>query len=308
MVPETKCDAPDNGAQPTIGVMATLTDYARLAPHLAPYGRTRMLDERGTIAAVTRGQLDLLIVAPRHDWWAEQAAMGAIEAAASVSRTAVLAMVPKGDAAALALAFDRGAADCIGYPFDPEEATIRARALLRRKAAADRRRVAAAEVRRLALTDPVTGLWNRHYLDTDLAAKIEQARTTGRPLALVMIDIDRFKPINDRHGHTVGDRVLHDVAARLGGGIRSADTLARFGGDELALVMPDTGLETAKSVAERLRGLVAGAVSASAFAVTVSMGVAELNPDEPAAALLARADAALYTAKVRGRNSVAAAS
>ena len=293
--------------RPTLGVIANLTDYALLAPALAAEGRTLMLDERSAIGAVRDGLVDVLIIAPRSDWWAEINAVVDLRIEAERQHVTVLAMVPAGDAIALTMAFDSGVADCVAYPFDAHEVAVRVRALLRRKHVADRRRADSAEVRRLALTDPVTGLWNRHYLDSDLAAKISRAHATARPLSLMMIDIDRFKPINDRHGHAIGDRVLRSIATRLAGGIRSADTLARFGGDELALVMPDTALATAAGVAERLRALVAEGIEVP-FAVTISIGVAELAFDEPAEMLLTRADKALYAAKFDGRNRVAAAS
>ena len=266
-----------------------------------------MLDERSAIGAVRDGLVDVLIIAPRSDWWAEINAVVDLRIEAERQHVTVLAMVPAGDAIALTMAFDSGVADCVAYPFDAHEVAVRVRALLRRKHVADRRRADSAEVRRLALTDPVTGLWNRHYLDSDLAAKIGRAHATARPLSLMMIDIDRFKPINDRHGHAIGDRVLRSIATRLAGGIRGADTLARFGGDELALVMPDTPLTTAAGVAERLRALVAEGIEVP-FAVTISIGVAELAFDEPAEMLLTRADKALYAAKFDGRNRVAAAS
>lgn len=289
-----------------IGVIANLTDYAALAPHLAGDARTLLLDERSAVGTLRDGRVDLLIVAPRNDRW-DAAAVADLKAEAERAHVAVLAMVPRGDAAALAAAFDSGVADCAAYPFDAHEVVVRARALLRRKVATDRRRADAAELRQLALTDPVTGLWNRHHLDTELAERIARAQAAARPLSLLMIDIDRFKPINDRHGHAVGDRVLRSVATRLAGGIRIGDTLARFGGDELALIMPDTRLAVAAGVAERLRALVADGIEVP-FAVTISIGVAELAFDEPAEMLLSRADKALYAAKFEGRDCVAAAS
>ncbi len=288
--------------------MANLADYAVVSAALLPVGRCMMLDERSAVAATRNGAIDLLIVAPRHDWWAERPGVADLAVAAADERLSVLAMVPSGDAVALAHAFDSGVADCVAYPFDRDEVAIRVRTLLRRKAAADRQRLAAAEVRRLALTDPVTGLWNRHHLDTELTARIDAAAAGGRPLALLMIDIDRFKPINDRHGHAIGDRVLRAVATRLANGIRSGDTLARFGGDELALIMPETPLAVAAGVAERLRALVADGTTEVPFAVTISIGVAELEAGETASTLLARSDKALYAAKVDGRNRVAAVS
>lgn len=294
-------------SRPAIGILANLVDYSTLAAALAGDARTVMLDKRSAVAAMRDGAVDLLVVAPRHDWWAEIGDIADVEREARRTHTAVLALVPRGDAAALALAFDNGVADCAAYPIEIHEVMVRVRSLLRRKRVADRRRNEASEIRRLALTDPVTGIWNRHHLDTDLAVKVAAASAGARPLSLLMIDIDRFKPINDHHGHASGDKVLRQVATGLCGGIRSSDTLARFGGDELVLVMPDTAIDVAARVAERLRALVE-MVTDVPFSVTVSIGVAELGFDETAAMLLAKADNALYAAKLAGRNRVAAAS
>lgn len=271
-------------------------------------GRVVALADAPLVMAAGADDLSLLVVAPTDAPDTDGSAFAAINAVMALHPVPVFALFARGDAAAMARAFDNGAADCGGYPIDPDEVRIRIRALLRRKEVDDRLRADAAEVRRIAHTDPVTGLWNRHYLDTDLSAQIARAVASTRPLSLLMIDIDRFKPINDRHGHAIGDKVLRAVATRLAGGIRSIDTLARFGGDELVLLMPDTAIDTASAVAERLRALVAEGTTEVPFGVTISIGVAELNLDEPATSLLAKADAALYCAKLDGRNRVAAAS
>jgi two-component system cell cycle response regulator len=275
---------------------------------LADAGCVVPFDEHSALDAARAGEIALLIVAPQAAGWAGASMFAALLAEVARHEVALFAMVPQGDTAALARAFDGGAADCGNYPIEAEEIRIRIRSLLQRKAIADQLRLDAAEVRRIAHTDPVTGLRNRHYLDTELAARIALTSVLGCPLSLLMIDIDRFKPINDRHGHAIGDKVLRAVANRLSAGIREIDTLARYGGDELALIMPDTGIDTARAVAERLRALVADGTTEVPFQVTISIGVAELNAGQSALALLARADAALYAAKSGGRDRVAAAS
>lgn len=299
----------EDGALPRIGILASRPDHAMMAAVLAAEGRTTMLDERGAVAAIRGRTIDLLIVAPRGHWWTDLVKLSHLDAEIRQANDnlMVLAMVPHGDAVALAAAFDSGVADCASYPPDVAEVVVRARALLRRKAVGDRRRADADVVRHLAMTDPVTGLWNRHHLDRELAAMVGRARAGARSLAVLMIDIDGFKPINDRYGHAIGDKVLRSVATRLAGGIRHGDTLARYGGDELALIMPDTGVAEATGVAERLRGLVADGIEVP-FVVTISVGAAELGLGESATMLLTRADRALYAAKFDGRNRVAAAS
>ncbi len=308
MVSFTEHGRTGDRSTPAIGVVANLVDYAIIAPALADLGKTYLLDEVTMFAAVRDGKLDLLLLVPRNDWWQEVDGIADLQAAATRVQISVLAMVPAGDARALAYAFEQGVADCAPYPVDAAETAVRVGALLRRKSVADRLRADAAAVRRLALTDPVTGLWNRHYLDTELAARIATAEASGRTLSVLMIDIDAFKPINDRHGHAIGDKALRAVAMRLSAGIRANDILARFGGDELVLVMPDTGIDAAAIVAERLRALVADGTTEVPFGLTISIGVAELMAAETATALIDRADKALYAAKLDGRNRVAAAS
>jgi two-component system cell cycle response regulator len=160
--------------------------------------------------------------------------------------------------------------------------------------------------------DPVTGLYNRHHLDTTLPAAIDSARAGNRPLALLMIDLDALKPFNDRWGHAAGDRVLRTVAEALQASVRVTDTIARYGGDEIAVVMPDTDHATARALASRLVEVVAntriGRAGDGPAGVTVSIGLAVLDDrDVDARSLLLRADDALYAAKRAGRNRVAEA-
>lgn len=290
-----------------IGVIAGPDDAALLERILADDAAIVRLDFATAEAAIAARALSLLIIAPQGDWWGGLDAIAPVRVASARDPLLVFVLVPRGDMKALAYAFEAAAADCGSYPIDPDEVRIRIRALLRRRANAARLRAEANETRRIANTDPVTGAWNRHYLDVELAAAVSRATSMGLPLALLMIDIDGFKRINDRHGHTVGDRVLRGIAARLAANIRGIDTLARFGGDELAVVMPDIGVAIARPVAERLRAIIADGIADLDSGVTVSIGVADLSRAMTAEALLARADAALYAAKSGGRNRVAQA-
>jgi len=290
-----------------IGIISGWADYQLIRSVIAGEGDVVRLGPADAAAALHAGDFALIVLAPDGDWWRQQPSMAALYAEAARHSLAVLALVPCGDPAALAHAFESGVADCAYYPIDCDEVRTRVRALLRRKLTVDRLRTEAADARRLAHTDPVTGLWNRHYLNTELAAAIVRAQTLLLPLALLMIDIDAFKPVNDRHGHAAGDRVLKAIGARLSGSIRGIDTLARFGGDELVVVMPDIGIGAACQVAERLRGLIADTPIILTLPITVSIGVAELAENDDPATLLARADVALYAAKLAGRNRVAEA-
>ena len=165
------------------------------------------------------------------------------------------------------------------------------------------------ETEHLSLTDPLTGVPNRRHLERILADEAKRAGRFERPFSVLMIDVDRFKQVNDTHGHAVGDRVLVEVAERIRGFLRTdLDTVARFGGEEFTVILPETGGEGAAVVAEKLRAAVAATPFRDGFQVTVSVGVAT-RPEDGAAPeeLLRAADAALYEAKRSGRDRVVAA-
>jgi diguanylate cyclase (GGDEF)-like protein len=165
------------------------------------------------------------------------------------------------------------------------------------------------ELARLARRDALTGLANRRAMDEELARAVARARRAGAPLSAVALDVDRFKGVNDLHGHAAGDRVLAAVAARAAAALRSSDVLGRVGGEEFLALLPGVDLPVAVEAAERIRRAVAAApvsVDERALAVTVSLGCASLRPaDEDGRGLLARADERLYAAKRGGRNRVA---
>ncbi|MDR5652021.1 diguanylate cyclase domain-containing protein [Ruixingdingia sedimenti] len=229
----------------------------------------------------------------------------------SSTRGAAVCIVlpPAGGPEAAAMALDLGADDLLAEDFDPAEAGLRARALIRRKRAEDRQRAAVSRGLRLALIDPLTGLYNRRHALPELARITARAQAAGRHCAVMVIDIDRFKAVNDRHGHAAGDAVLAEVARRLAVRTRPGDLLARMGGEEFLFALPETTAEKAHRVAERLcRAIAAEPVAlpdgAGALAVTVSIGLALSGGEEPPAALLVRADRALLAAKAEGRNQV----
>ena len=156
---------------------------------------------------------------------------------------------------------------------------------------------AEAEIRRLAMVDSLTGLWNRRSWDTLLDRELVRAARDRRPLSVVMLDLDHFKAYNDQHGHPAGDRLLASAAEAWRAAIRATDVLARYGGEEFALALPDCSTANAAVILERLR-------SSIPSGQTVSAGVAAWNGTESAGDLLARADRALYGAKRAGRNRV----
>jgi diguanylate cyclase (GGDEF)-like protein len=164
------------------------------------------------------------------------------------------------------------------------------------------------ELDRAATTDPLTGLVNRRRFDESFAREIERQGRTNNPLALLILDLDHFKRINDSHGHEAGDRVLREFAALIEAETRAVDIVARLGGDEFAVLAPDTGAEGAAVLAQRLRERTRDAFSERPEQLTVSCGVAVAPADGTDQVALSRAaDRALYRAKVLGRDLVALA-
>ena len=168
------------------------------------------------------------------------------------------------------------------------------------------RKMFEAELTRLAITDPMTGVWNRHHGSELLEAETARPDRAQMQLAVLMVDIDNFKNINDTHGHEVGDRVLIEVARRLKDAVRDSDVVARWGGEEFVVLLRDCPLADAVARAEKIRRQIADAPFADAGTVTISVGAAELTADEDLDHWLGRADKALYEAKRSGRNAVVA--
>jgi diguanylate cyclase (GGDEF)-like protein len=171
-----------------------------------------------------------------------------------------------------------------------------------------------ARLRRDGLTDALTGVANRRFFERRLEEEINLWQRHGGALSCLLIDLDRFKQINDRHGHAAGDRALQQVARQLNHGLRASDVLARYGGEEFVLLLPATDSRQSHEIAERLRAAVAGddAIAGAGSPVTVSIGLASLEEgmfrnvtESPGAWLLRQADEALYRAKAQGRNRVA---
>lgn len=168
-------------------------------------------------------------------------------------------------------------------------------------------RAAQQDIEMLARTDSLTGLWNRRHFEDTIAAEIERARRYGTPLALLALDADHFKRINDEFGHHAGDAVLRELARLLTATTRRSDLLCRWGGEEFMVLAPDTGCPQAAAMAEKIRLAVAGHDLDAVGGMTVSVGVGELLPGESTEAWVRRVDAALYDAKQGGRNRVAVA-
>jgi diguanylate cyclase (GGDEF)-like protein len=207
---------------------------------------------------------------------------------------------------------DAGADDYLKKPFDQAELLARIRAGQRIVDVHGQMSAAREALREQASTDPLTRLANRRSILQTLDREIERSRRSGAPCAIVFVDLDHFKRVNDAHGHAAGDTVLCQAAATMSGNLRPYDVLGRYGGEEFIAVLAGCDLPAARSVAERLRESIASAavpVAGTAVNLTCSVGVAvaateaELDSD----ALLGAADRALYQAKSAGRNRVVVA-
>ena len=209
-------------------------------------------------------------------------------------------------------ALELGVNDILARPIDPGELSARVRTQIRRKRYTDYLRANLDHSLELAVTDQLTGLHNRRYMTGQLDALLQRAAAGGEPVSLLVIDIDHFKQVNDSFGHDAGDEVLREFAVRLASNVRAIDLPVRHGGEEFVVVMPDTELEDARRIAERIRLHVAGSPfrvmdGEELLTVTISIGVAcSAGAGDTASTLIKRADEAVYLAKSEGRNRVIA--
>ncbi len=207
------------------------------------------------------------------------------------------------------LAMDMGVPDYLVLPVDLSELTARLRVQLRRKYYSDQLRKSVQDSMVMAVTDPLTGLYNRRYAHAHIETMIARQRPENATLAAMLLDLDRFKQVNDTYGHAAGDAVLVEFARRLQANFRPADLLSRVGGEEFLVVMPDILPAHAEKVAERVRNAVETPDfliedGARRISLTVSIGLALCRPGECSTDLIARADRALYDSKSAGRNMV----
>jgi two-component system cell cycle response regulator len=230
----------------------------------------------------------------------------------SIERTRhlpMIVMLDPGDEARLLRALDMGVNDYLMRPLDRNEMLARVRTQIRRKRHSDLLRVRLEQSVELATIDPLTGLYNRRYMEGHLRTLVAQSIQKGRPLSVLIADIDHFKSVNDTWGHDVGDLVLKEFALRLRSNVRGNDLACRMGGEEFLCIMPDTDLVKALQVGERLRASIAGdpfgESAKTSLCITASVGVAAVEyPGDTPETLFKRADKALYAAKRDGRNRV----
>src|SRR5712692_1063921 len=270
-------------------------------------------DPAAALFHAAEGDYDLLIVSLGLDNFDGLRLCSQVRSLDRTRNVPILAIADADNNMRLLRGLEIGVNDYLLRPVDKNELLARARTQIRKRRYTDHLRDNVQNSFEMAITDALTGLHNRRYMETHLATLAEQAATRGKPLALMMLDIDYFKSINDNYGHDAGDDVLREFAVRIRKSIRGIDLACRYGGEEFVIVMPETDLHVAGMVAERLRRSIAGEPFAvnkgtKRIEVTISIGLSTLElKGEPVGDVLKRADTALYKAKNDGRNRVVAA-
>jgi two-component system cell cycle response regulator len=289
------------------------TSYERLAPLLAQEHTVDVeTDPAEALFRAAAGDYDLLIVSLDLDNFD---GLRLCSQARSLERTRhvpILAIAEPEHNTRLLRGLEIGVNDYLLRPVDTNELLARARTQIRKRRYNDHLRDNVQNSIEMAITDALTGLHNRRYMESHLATLAEQGSARGKPLALMLLDIDYFKSINDTFGHDAGDDVLREFATRVRKSIRGIDLACRYGGEEFVVVMPETDLHVASAVAERLRRSIAGepfviSKATRRIEVTISIGLTTLEHNaESVADVMKRADNALYRAKHEGRNRVVA--
>lgn len=290
------------------------SSYERLSAALGPYHRVEIeKDPHQALIRAAEDNFDVILVSLDLQGFDGLRLCSQLRSLERTRNAAILMIAEADDKARILRGLDIGVHDYLVRPVDRNELVARVRTQVRRKRFSERLRDSVHASMELAVIDPLTKLHNRRYLDTHLAALFEESALRGLSISVLLLDIDHFKSINDSHGHDAGDEVLREFASRVRALTRGIDVVARFGGEEIVVLMPDTQLEGAHAVAERIRERI-GTVpfpihrGMRAVNVTVSIGVAARKVDDATAdALLKRADLALYRAKGEGRDRVVAA-
>ena len=222
----------------------------------------------------------------------------------------ILVLSEPDDSKRLARALDIGVNDYLVRPIERNELLARVRTQLRHRRYADQLRNDVDQSMKLAITDPLTGLFNRRYMESHLTTHIDAAIEGKKDLAILLFDLDHFKAVNDTHGHDVGDAVLRQIGKIVSNNIRGSDMGCRYGGEEFLAILPGRSIKTAHRIADRMRTLVenfnfAAEDASKPLHVTISIGISALqDADDTPLSLFRRADRALYSAKDGGRNRV----
>ena len=295
---------------PVLVINDNASDNRHVKRHMGDkFSLTFEADPEAAIARAREGNPDLIILSLDHRGTDPLRLTSRIRNDAVTRQVPILMIGEESDNERIAKGLELGVTDYLLRPIDGNELTARAKTQVRRKRFQDQLRESVEASITMAMTDPLTGLYNRCYLDQHLEMAMQRNRTAGKPLSFLLLDIDHFKVVNDSHGHAAGDKILKQFAERIERSVRGFDLCARFGGEEFVVMMPEADRALAEKVGERLRW----AMEVEAFEtgedvgaidVTCSVGGATLRDGEDAPSLMKRADMALYKAKNAGRNKM----
>jgi two-component system, cell cycle response regulator len=283
---------------------------ARLKRTLEVEQRPMLMQDSNALGPMGQTTVELMIISASASTFDGLRLAAHVRSQEGTRNIPILAVCESEDKARALKALEVGVNDFIYRPIDDDELLARTRTLVKRKRHLDQLRTTVDSSMELAVTDQLTGLHNRRYMESQLKAHLNRAARGGPPVSVLIADIDHFKRVNDLFGHDAGDDVIREFAARLASNFRPRDLACRFGGEEFVVIMPETAASDAMAIAERLRMSVEESpfvigLARDRLEVTCSVGVAIAGPHEvDGDLLLKRADEALYEAKRTGRNKV----
>lgn len=270
-----------------------------------------VLDPEKAVAIAASGEYDLIIVSTQMMDADGLRICSQLRSSESARNVSIIILVDEDDSFSLLKGLELGVNDYIITPVDVNELVARVKTQIKRKRYQEALRSNFKTSISLAITDGLTGIYNRRYMDTHLENVMKECLENGRSLGVMLLDIDHFKEVNDTHGHDVGDQIIKQFASRVSDTIRPADMAVRYGGEEFVVLMPGTDIENSERVAERVREIMANqpfevTTEEGVLLKTCSIGVTSLNRagGDGMHSLLKRADEALYEAKNSGRNKV----
>lgn len=301
----------DSSAAPVLLIDSSESSSQRVAELLAESCKLDVVaDAQAGVFAAADGQYECILVSTRLGAIDPLRLCSQLRSLDSTRFLPIILIADEGEDNRIMRGLELGVNDFVVRPLDRQELIARLRTQLRRKRYNEELRSSVAQTIEMAVIDGLTGLHNRRYLDSHIETLFERASARKRSLSMMIIDLDRFKAINDTYGHDGGDEVLREFARRLKGNVRGIDLACRFGGEEFVIVMPETDAAIAEKVAERVRLDVERTpfiIGGNSVMLTVSIGVASmLHGSDTSQAMLRRADVALYDAKNGGRNRVVA--
>jgi two-component system cell cycle response regulator len=291
-------------------VDSDLRHAERIRAHLSAEHKVDILTEPAdAVFQVTGARYELALVSMALGEFDPLRVCSQIRTVDSTRNLPIILIAEDADKQKVLRALDLGVNDFISRPVERNELLARVRTQIRRHRYAMELRESVTSTMAMAVTDDLTGLYNRRYFDRHLNVMLGKAQAQERDLALMILDIDHFKAVNDNYGHDIGDAVLREFSARLKRNVRGVDLACRFGGEEFVVLMPDTDVASAEMVAERVRQAIAerpfevGVQRPLSVTVSIGLSLNENAADTPES-LIKRADVALYRAKREGRNQV----